>query len=110
MKVGDTVWLQVSGNLARNNKVKIIETTIKSLGKKYITVDYRDVKFYVENKRQVTDYRANYIFWNNMQELYESEERAELLSEIKSTFSTFGNPNLTTSQLRTIHSIITTKQ
>ena len=62
---------------------RLIPTTVKSVGKKYITVDYGNIKFDIADEyRQVSSYSAEY-------ELYESAKDAIDADTLESLWDKF---------------------
>jgi hypothetical protein len=62
---------------------RLIPTTVKSVGKKYVTVDYGNIKFDMTDEyRQVTNYSADY-------ELFESAKDAIDADTLESLWDKF---------------------
>lgn len=102
LKVGDTVWLEWYGNMARQRKGKT-ESQITKLGRDYVyTIEG---KFNKKTGWQQSDYTPNYRLWSSLEELENRQETETLFRNIRSFFDTGVCP-CTLDQLRAIHAII----
>lgn len=118
-KVGQTVWVQLTGNEARgkHGDELIEEWEVVTVGKKYIHAKKKGY-FYptVFEKReygyygkfvQKTEGCVNYILYASKAELEEELEHSRLFDEISQAFRGFGvKHNFSLEQLRKIKAII----
>ena len=115
LKKGQTIYIQRV--FARKSNVKspeqvvdsLIETTVKSVGKKYFTVDaIPNVNFGIEEMRDFSNYGigTNYIAYLTKDELRNKLEKEKLISELRLIFDYFNKTELSLSQLRRIKDII----
>ena len=95
LKVGQDVYLEPTGNATRYQK-GVIKTKIKTIGKKYFTVEEkylpmtRDARFEIESMRHDEgEYCSNYNAYLSMKEIEDKEKRPELLKSIQERFSKF---------------------
>ncbi len=103
MKKGQTVYLKTQGNLVRrNDKYKIIETSIKSMGRKYITVDYNEIKFNIDDLREKTEYCSNYALYEVKQLIFDEEEHGKLSHKIRMAFDSWSKNDFDLEQLRDV--------
>lgn len=72
IKRGDIVWI-VPGR-----RGGLIETQVKSIGPKYITTEYRDMKFHTDNLREVNGIGVSSILILD-KEKYETDKYYEAL-------------------------------
>lgn len=118
-KVGQTVWVQLTGNEARgkHGDELIEEWEVVTVGKKYIhakkkgycypTVFEKREYGYYEKFVQKTDGCVNYILYASKTELEEELEHSRLFDEISQAFRGFGvKHNFSLEQLRKIKAII----
>ncbi len=109
MEKGQTVYLKTQGNLVRasqNLKQEIIETTIKGVGTKYITVAHHDIKFYKEGLQEKTEYCSNYALYERKQDIYDEDEHQKLSSAIYWAFYRMAQNEYTLDQLREVVKIL----
>lgn len=114
---GQTVYLLVteSGDVFRrlkgsdgkvNPEDRVIETVVTSIGKKYLTVKYNNIQFYLDdNFRQRTDYVVDYMLYTDRNSAYNDMESKKLFRQIHMAFGTFTNP-FTLEQLREVAKIL----
>ena len=118
-KVGQTVWVQLTGNEARgkHGDELIEEWEVVTVGKKYIhakkkgyfypTVFEKREYGYYEKFVQKTEGCVNYILYASKAELEEELEHSRLFDEISQAFRGFGvKHNFSLEQLRKIKAII----
>lgn len=118
-KVGQTVWVQLTGNEARgkHGDELIEEWEVVTVGKKYIhakkkgyfypTVFEKREYGYYEKFVQKTEGCVNYILYASKTELEEELEHSRLFDEISQAFRGFGvKHNFSLEQLRKIKAII----
>ena len=118
-KVGQTVWVHLTGNEARgkHGDELIEEWEVVTVGKKYIHARKKGCGFQtVFEKRefgysvkfvQKTDGCVNYILYASKTELEEELEHSGLFDEISKVFRGFGvKHNFSLEQLRKIKAII----
>jgi hypothetical protein len=77
LKVGDVVVVYPYGNYARWNQSKQT-TTVKSVGKKYITIDIENAKFSIgitDQKSLVDNYSSGYYVFKDEDEYLQWERR-----------------------------------
>lgn len=82
-KVGQTVYLRLTGNAARGRTGDdlIREAKVVSVGRKYITVSsgyYGEVKFDLENFREKTNSCIDYELFLTKQDIFDDIEKNEL--------------------------------
>lgn len=107
------VFLMPVGNHARYGNNEAQEFTIKKIGRKYFDVG-RDgdnerhfIKFHLdEERRQVTEYSANWKLYLSKQEILDEEESEVLVEEIRKKLNGYGKVSLTVDQLHKIADII----
>jgi len=107
MKVGDDVYLEPLNNAAiRSNES--IKTTITKIGRKYITVEKWDCKFFKDTMMHFNgDYGGNYRLYFSEQDLLDKQESVQISREIGFRFSNyFATPQFSLSALRQIKEII----
>ena len=118
-KVGQTVWVQLTGNEARgkHGDELIEEWEVVTVGKKYIhakkkgyfypTVFEKREYGYYEKFVQKTEGCVNYILYASKAELEEELEHSRLSNEISQVFRGYGfNRKFSLEQLRKIKAII----
>lgn len=67
---------------------RLIFTTVKSVGKKYITVDYRDTKFDRTDKyRQVTNFSKDYELFQSAKDAINADTLESLWFRLSNTIS-----------------------
>jgi hypothetical protein len=67
---------------------RLIFTTVKSVGKKYITVDYRDTKFdKTDEYRQVTNFSKDYELFACAEDAINADTLESLWSRLRHTIS-----------------------
>lgn len=110
MQVGDRVYLKPVNNQARYIKNDILnhikEAEVEKIGKKYFYLKGYSMKFGVTEMIDISNYCANYQVYTSLQEIKDEEEFDNLVSKIKSKFTTYGTIKLTLDQLRRIQAII----
>jgi hypothetical protein len=116
LKVGQKVYLLLSGNKARYLKdapieKRIEEHVVKKVGRKYFETweegrNFSTVKFYIDSRRQVTDYTEDYALYETKEEIYEMVERNRLQAQVRKTFRDWTDTGLTLDQLKRIDAII----
>lgn len=104
---GQTVFIRESPAY-RSGDTRIIETKVKSVGRKYVTVEYMDTRFRIEeNFRQDTIYSPRLHLYLSREEIEREIARNELERSVASVL--FGNLGLlgrmSTKDLQTIFSI-----
>ena len=80
IKVGQKIWTLNVGNSARNCKQELTEREVTKVGRKYFYVDsgYRDLKFNIEDLREVTEYTSDYAVYLDKSD-YEREKTIDYL-------------------------------
>lgn len=109
MKKGQTVYLKTQGNLVRyswGRYEKIIETTIRSVGTKYITVEYCDIKFNKDDLREKTDYCSDYALYESRQDILDENEYKQLRNKINVAFDMWAGKTFSLDQLREVSNIL----
>lgn len=114
-KVGDTVYLELTGNAVRykrrNTEECIKEAVVTSVGRKYVTVG-DDTKFEISNNDyyrglvQHTQYCVDYVLYKSKQEILDKFESEKLLSEVRSFFQYGKTRCLQLDDLRSINDLI----
>lgn len=67
---------------------RLIFTTVKSVGKKYITVDYRDTKFdKTDEYRQVTNFSKDYELFQSAKDAINANTLESLWSRLRNIIS-----------------------
>lgn len=67
---------------------RLIFTTVKSVGKKYITVEYKNTKFDVENDyREHSNYSSNYELFETAKDAINAELRDSYWNKLKAITS-----------------------
>ena len=67
---------------------RLIPTTVKSVGKKYITVDYGNIKFDMTDEyRQVTNYSAEYELFVSIKDAIEADTLESLWDKFRKLVS-----------------------
>lgn len=113
MKVGDTVYLERSGNNARWEQ-GIVPHVVVKIGKKYfyLAPSGRDkderfwIKFHIDSKRQVTNYVANWEFHETEQSYTDRVRKFQLEEKIRTSFGRWGGAKLTIEKLERINAIL----
>lgn len=83
---GQTVFIR-ERSLYRNSIEKIIETKVKSVGRKYVTVEYMDTRFRVEDKfREDTIYTPRLYLYLSREDIEREKARSELEHSVTSAF------------------------
>lgn len=89
---------------------RILRATVTTVGRKYITVEYRNwppILFDIEDDfRQLSDYSADYMLFLTEQDIYDYEERRTLFREIHNAFDCFSSEKYSLEQLRKIKEIL----
>lgn len=102
MKIGQEVYLEML-----TCTKEPIKTKIKKIGRKYITVDYCDCRFYISDLVHFNgDYSPDYQLWLSMSDLEDELERRQLANELYMKFSYGGIRKYNLSQLKRIKEII----
>ena len=116
-RVGQVAYIKRTGNQEIYIKEKdnldayIIETKVKSIGRKYITTEYKGIKFketdcsyagLIEN----TEYIVDYELFSNKDMIYDEFEKKNLINFIKKEFYTTQTDKFSLKQLRNIVNII----
>lgn len=107
--LGETLYSLNVGNAARHCEQVLTPVVVKSIGRKYFTVESpssREVRFYLENWRQATNYCPNHELFESEQAWLDDKKTTEILAAIKDFFGIWGRRNLTLDQLTRIKSII----
>ncbi len=113
-KVGETLFLVSTGNMARGGRGKQRDCTVTRVGHKYFYVKYGswcEIKFLLKTWKEYSDYSADYILYESRQEWEDSCLITKYRKTIKDAFVTgcFGdNPayNATLPQLKQIAKIL----
>ena len=109
MNIGDKVFIKTQGNEARYSGSKIIEGTIISIGRKYVTIEfgYRKMQFNIDSREQKTDYCKDFVFYNTKEEILEEIEINNLYAQIKQAFSGYINNNkYSIEELRSVRALL----
>ncbi|WAK79459.1 hypothetical protein [Clostridium phage Maintenon] len=107
LRIGQTVYIEPTGNSARNGK-EIIETKISKIGTKYIETEHfgKRTKFNISDGKEKDTgygYGYDYILYLTKKEIEDKNEREELLGDLRYDWYRL---NLTLDQLRRIKAII----
>jgi hypothetical protein len=106
IKIGLKIYLKPIGNMLRCRK-EIKECTISKIGRKYFEVEeIPNIKFQIENLRQVTNYTPDWKVYFSKQEILDEQEYDELFTELRKIFSERNKTDLTLEQLRKIKEIV----
>ena len=119
-KVGQTVWIRLTGNAIRGKRGDelIEEWVIDKIGRKYITASkktgyprgiiFEKSDYYVYEGRFVekTYYCVNYIMYETEQDIRGEIEKDKIYKDIQLFFDRFNKNKLTLEQLRSIKKII----
>jgi hypothetical protein len=63
---------------------RLIPTTVKSVGKKYVTVDYGNIKFDMTDEcRQVTNYSADYELFESAKDAIDADTLESLWDKLR---------------------------
>jgi len=107
MEIGKKIFIETTGNAARNVGSRIIETKITKVGRKYFEVEeLNGVRFFIDTMEQDTNYSRSYIAYNTRQEIEDKNELNELKDKLRKCFDIWGNTNLTLDQYRRISNIV----
>lgn len=107
--VGQTAYIELTGNASRGKTKKecIVECTVQSIGRKYVTangIQFRETDAnYGGGLVEKTDYCVDFILYPNKQAISDKMEKESLLDKIKykTDFS-----KMSLEQLRKIDEII----
>ena len=87
---------------------RLIPTTVTSVNKKYVTVDYKNTKFEVENDyREHSDYSSNYELFKTAEDAINAELRDSYWKKLKAITSYTYNCPYTLEQLEKVLNILT---
>jgi hypothetical protein len=115
MFVGAKIAILKMGNaVARYSRGKvvpiedrIVETEVLKVGRKYFyTKAYPDVKFYLSNWREKTDFGTCYKAFESKEAIIIDHKKGLMISELEKTFSYASSNNYTYSQLEEVFSIL----
>lgn len=107
MKIGQEIFIETTGNAARDVGSRIIETTISKVGRKYFEVEkIQRVRFFIDTMRQDTNYSQSYIAYNTRLEIEEKNELCKLKEKLRKCFDGWGNKKLTLDQYRRVSNIV----
>jgi hypothetical protein len=104
LKVGQTVYLEPTGNAVRYSK-DIIETKVTRVGRKYFEVQNNRCKFDIENMYDVSNCYSNYNVYLSMQEIEDKNEKIELNKFFSDLFAGYCDSGLSLEQLRAMKKV-----
>lgn len=118
-KVGDSVYIEVTGNAARDLPddidSRIKSTTVTKIGKKYVTAkigEWTTVQFeetncnYGGGLRQHTEGCVDYILFKTKQDIYDRHEANVILNELYRVFGQHSGYHIPIDKLREIQAIV----
>ena len=106
MKKGDTVYLRpvkLGNAYRRDNKIK--EGIVKSVGRKYVEVEYYG-KFNIKGGIQKTEFSADYKLYESIDDLNIVIESEELSHKIINSIPKYGDWDISIDKLRQIAKIL----
>ncbi len=107
MEKGQEIVVVTTGNRARYSGSKATIETISSVGRKYFELTgLSGVKFLISDLSEVTNYSTNYIIYKSMEDYEDKMERDAIIYEVRGIFKSYGNIDLTLTQLKSIRDII----
>lgn len=90
---------------------RIIETTVKTVNKIYVTVEYRNTKFEVEeNYREHTNYSSNYELYPTREAIYDAEKAKNIWNKLRRVCNYGGKTPYTVEQLTKVAEILNIKE
>jgi hypothetical protein len=104
IQVGQTVYLEPTGNACRYSK-EIVETKVIKVGRKYFEVENKHIKFDIDNMCEVSNYCSNWSVYLSRQEIEDKNEKESINRAMRELFGTYGRNNLSLEQLRQIQKI-----
>ena len=111
-KPGQTVYLLPVRFLAfdyRRIEKRIIETTVESVGRKYIAVDYLDTKFDItDNFREATSYSIMFKLYLTKEDIKTDFKRRKMEEQIVNAlyYHRHVTGKMTFDELETVHNIV----
>lgn len=98
-------------NEAPTMESRIIETTVKTVNKIYVTVEYRNTKFEVEeNYREHTNYSADYELYPTREAIYDTEKAKKIWNKLRRICNYGGKTPYTLEQLTKVAEILNIKE
>ncbi len=103
---GQKVWVVTYHH--RNNVPSIEETLVKSVGRKYFTIEGdKYSKFHLDTMRIVTNYSPSTYVYTDIQVFLDKQEREKIGNEVRKIIGSYSIPaQITLDQLRRIKSIL----
>lgn len=90
---------------------RIIETTVKTVNKIYVTVEYRNTKFEVEeNYMEYTNYSSNYELYPTKEAIYDAEKVKNIWNKLRRICNYGGKVPYTLEQLTKVAEILNIKE
>ena len=90
---------------------RIIETIVKTVNKIYVTVEYRNTKFEVEeNYREHTNYSINYEIYPTREAIYDAEKAKNIWNKLRRICNYGGKTPYTLEQLTKVAEILNIKE
>lgn len=97
LKLGDTVWIQLTGNAVRGkkNRNELIEAwKITKVGRKYITAKPtvgREIQFIKNNTQykgliEKTKYSIDYVLYKDKQDILDKLEKGDIIRSLRKVF------------------------
>lgn len=105
--IGRIVYLKPINNNARKGNKKIEECKIEKIGRKYFEVDYRSLRFTIDNLEHATEYSKDWKLHLSEQDILDEYEKNDLNNQIENVFR-YGS-KLSLDKLRRIKMIIDEK-
>jgi hypothetical protein len=106
IQVGQTVYLEPTGNACRYSKT-IIETRVSKVGRKYFEVENKRSKFDLEKMCEVSNICSDYAVYLSAQEIVDKNEKNTIIEILREFFGVYGHSkDLTLEQLKEIQKII----
>lgn len=98
-------------NVEPTMESRIIETTVKTVNKIYVTVEYRNTKFEVEeNYREHTNYSSNYEIYPTKESIYDTEKAKVIWNKLRRICNYGGKVPYTLEQLTKVAEILNIKE
>jgi len=108
IQVGQTVYLEPTGNACRYSK-EIIETKVTKVGSKYFEVENKRSKFDIGKMCEVSNYCSDWAVYFSRQEIEDKNEKESINRAMRELFGPYGHNKLSLEQLRQIQKIAAQK-
>lgn len=108
LQAGQSVWIVEANRRPNDETIPPTEVKIKSVGRKYITIDDRwETKFDIETGREKIDSNYPSFFYLSLKEIEDERDFYRVKSDVESVFSGYGSrKKLTHDQYKRILNII----